>query len=73
MICCLCGDRIRVRDTCLEVIQYKFVWNKNLKKYVKVVLQMEDGSRKKKMHSTCPVELGAPLGLIGADGEREDV
>jgi hypothetical protein len=73
MICCLCGEPLQEGDLILRLRLEKEIWSPHLEKFVRVQADFEDGSKDKTVHPYCPVEFGAPLSLVGADGGRQDV
>lgn len=75
MICCICGERfeddalvIRLMTYRLRLEEVNFPYN-----YTLLASQFEDGTSEKLAHLLCPIEFGAPMSLIGADGTRTDV
>lgn len=71
MVCCLCGETIQVGDYYVSLNQNRAIVREcNI---VGVQVPFEDGSFKKNAHSICPAFYGAPLALIGAQGDRSDV
>ncbi len=70
MTCCICGEDLGDEDLVLRLSVYKF--RSDGPNYTLLARKFEDGSHERLAHLTCPVNAGAPMSLIGADGENFD-
>ncbi len=69
-LCCLCGEPLEPGDIRTHIYEDKLVWSTKYHRMVPVRVTLEDGSTEKVMHPLCPMKLGAPLAMFGADGEH---
>jgi hypothetical protein len=70
VICVICGEPIEENDLFIKLTIHRLKFYRG--QQIGVATCMEDGSDKKIAHQLCPIQAGAPLSLIGADG-RSDV
>lgn len=73
MICCICGDKIQDDEFVLRLTAYRYSEAPGKLDYHLLRSKFDDGSDERFTHYICPIEAGAPMSLIGADGERSDV
>lgn len=72
MICCICGEVLELGDLLIQVTQFRLGLNQFTGQIMLVPFPMEDGSETRMAHTICPIAMGAPLSLVGAD-MRNDV
>lgn len=72
MICCICGEDFEEDDYVLRLTVYRFKNEDIHPKFTLLRSRFDDGSEERYAHYICPVEAGAPMSLIGADGGRVD-
>jgi hypothetical protein len=70
--CCLCGEAILLGDYFISITQRRSVVNAYAE-IMDVQVPLEDGSFTKHAHSVCPALYGAPMALVGANGEKNDI
>lgn len=72
MFCCVCGDELELGDLIIQVTQFQLGRNQLTGQVMMIPYSMEDGSDLKLAHTICPISMGAPLSIVGAD-MRNDV
>ncbi len=74
VLCCICGEPFEEDDRVLRLTTYNYrLTQEKNPTFVLLRARFDNGSEEQFSHLTCPVEAGAPMSLIGADGERTDV
>ncbi len=69
--CCICGEAFEDREIVLRLTSYVFN-TEGGPKWTLLATRFQDGSEERIAHINCPVNAGAPMSLIGAEGGSVD-